>query len=203
MPAPQPDAMKNFARLKFTSFNLKVPTNWREPSGDAGRMYQGAFKDSEKSTSPGMPPLFQPATLNKYDTDVQKMHIAKVGAFIDGMTKAICDAWDKWQKLASMAGVLIIGPVATMGQIIGPPLTPLIMAGAPKATPQELKYSTPIANVIGTAWLAYTATIKIPGLPIYPLFAACPSPVAPPTPNTPFPIGTAMQVIAPLTPALM
>ncbi|MBA3455723.1 MAG: hypothetical protein H0T42_21690 [Deltaproteobacteria bacterium] len=203
MPAPQADAMKNFARLKFMSFNLKVPTNWRNPQGDAGAMYDGAFKDNEKTSTPGSPPLFQPASLNKYDTDVQKMQIATVGGFIDSISSAICDAWGKWQNLATMAGVVIIGPVATMGQLIGPPLTPLILASAPKSSPQQLKYANAVATVIGTAWLAYTATIKLPGLPIYPAFAACPSPVAPPIPNTPFPIAGAMQVTASLTPALM
>lgn len=203
MPAPQATVMKNFARLKFMSFNLKVPTNFREPSGEAGDMYRGAFKDNERTSTPGAPPLFQPATLNKYDTDVQKMLIAKIGGFIDGITTAICDAWDKWQMMATMAGVIIIGPVATMGQVVGPPLTPLILAGGPKASPQELKYTNAVANVIGTAWLAYTATIKIPGLPLYPLFAACPSPVAPPTPNMPFPVIAATQVNASLMPDVM
>jgi hypothetical protein len=204
MPAPQAAAMKNFARLKFTSFNLKVPTNWRDPSGDAGQQYQDAFKPGEKGTSPGMPPLVQPATLNKYHTDTQKMHIAKIGSYLDGITSAICSAWGNWQSVATMAGVIIAGPVATLGQVIGPPLTPLILAGgAPMGSPQEIKYTNAIANVIGTAWLAYTATIKIPGLPIYPAFAACPSPVAPPTPNTPFPVIGAMQVTVSLTPALM
>ena len=87
-----------------------------------------------------------------------------------------------------MVGVVINGRHrVTGGQVVGPPLTPLILAQAPKGSPQELKYTNAIANVIGTAWLAYTATIKVPGLPWYPAFAAFPSPVAPPTPNVPMP----------------
>lgn len=189
MPAPQAAMMKQLARLKFTSFNLKVPTNWQDPSGDpAAKHYSDAFKPEEKTSSPGMPPLVQPASLNKYHTDIQKMHIAKIGAFIDGTCDAICSAWSQWQSTATLVGVVIAGPVASVGQVVGPPLTPLILASAPKATPNEIKYSNAIANVIGTQWLAYTATIKVPGMPWYPAFAAFPGPVAPPTPNVPTPV---------------
>jgi len=194
MPAPIASAVQQLARLKFTSFNLTVPTNWKDPQGAAGDQYGRAFKPNEKMSTPGMPPLFQAASMNKYHTDTQKMHIAKVGAFIDGICSAICSAWSQWQSMATMAGVLIAGPVASVGQLIGPPLTPLILASAPKATPQEMKYSNVIATVIGTAWLSFTATVKIPGLPWYPLFAAFPGPMAPPTPNVPTPFAALTQV---------
>jgi hypothetical protein len=194
MPAPQATAVQQLARLKFTSFNLKVPTNWSDPQGQAGDQYGRAFKPDEKASSPGMPPLFQPATLNKYHTDTQKMHIAKVGAFIDGTCSAICSAWSQWQSTSTIAGVIIAGPVASVGQIIGPPLMPLIMASAPKASPMELKYSNVIATVISNAWMTFTATVKVPGLPWYPAFAALPSPVAPPTPNIPCPFAVLTQV---------
>ncbi len=66
-----------------------------------------------------------------------------------------------------------------------------------------LKYTNVVANVLGTAWLSYTATIKVPGLPWYPAFAAMPSPVAPPTPNIPCPVVTLTQVTAPIMPDLL
>jgi hypothetical protein len=195
MPAPQASVMQQFARLKFTSFNLKVPSNWQEPSGDAADHYSKAMKDNEKSSAPGMPPLFQPASLNKYHTDSQKMHIAKIGGFIDGICSAICSAWSQWQSLTTMAGVMVMGPVATLGQLVGPPWAPLILASAPKASPMEMKYSNAIANTISTGWLAFTATVKIPGLPFYPAFAAFPSPAVPaPVPNVPFPFAALTQV---------
>jgi hypothetical protein len=78
--------------------------------------------------------------------------------------------------------------------VAGPPLTPLILASAPKASPNELKYSNAIAQAIGTGWLTYTATIKVPGLPWYPAFAAFPGPVAPPMPNIPVPVAALTQV---------
>jgi hypothetical protein len=185
MPAPQASAFQQLARAKFTSFNLTVPTNWKDPQGQAGDQYSRAFKPEERSTAPGMPPLFRAASSNKYHTDTQKMHIGKIGGFIDGVSSAICDAWGKWQKLAVIAGVVIAGPTASGGQLVGPPLAPLILASAPKASPQEAKFSNVIAQVISTAWLTFTATVKLPPLPLYPAFATVPSPIAPPTPNTP------------------
>jgi hypothetical protein len=61
-------------------------------------------------------------------------------------------------------------------------------------TPQEAKYSNAIAQVIGTGWLSYTASIRVPGLPWYPAFAAFPGPMAPPTPNVPVPVAALTQV---------
>lgn len=186
--------MQQLARAKFMSFGLKVPTNWQEPSGDAGKQYSDAFKPEEKATAPGAPPLFQPASLNKYHTDTQKMHVAKIGKFIDDTCSAICSAWGQWQSLATFAGFIVAGPMVTVGQLAAPPLQPMILASAPKSSPQEMKFSNTIASVISTAWLTFTATIKSPGLPFYPAYAAVPTPVAPPMPNVPFPIGAFAQV---------
>ena len=187
--------MQQLARLKFTSFGLTVPQNWKQPQGDPGeKHYNDAFQDGEKVTAPGMPPLFQPASMNKYHTDAQKMHIAKVGAFIDGVTSAICSAWGQWQQATTMVGVVINAVTAVGGQLVGPPLTPLILASAPKNTPNEAKFSNVIATVIGTSWLSFTATVKVPGLPWYPAYAAVPSPMAPPVPNTPVPFAMLTQV---------
>jgi hypothetical protein len=202
MPAPQASAMQQLARLKFTSFNLKVPQNWKEPQGSAADHYSRAFKPDEKASTPGMPPLFQPASLNKYHTDTQKMHIGKIGQFIDDMCSAICTTWSWWQNGnlvplvpgAAMVGVVIAGPTASGGQIVGAPWTPLIMLNAPKSSPMELKYSTVIANVIGTAWLTFTATVKVTGMPWYPAFALVPSPIAPPAPNLPCPFAALTQM---------
>lgn len=197
MPAPQSSAMKQLARLKFSSFGLKVPQDWKTPTGDpAGKHYGDAFKPEEKSSAPdtSAPPLFMPASLNKYHTDTQKMHNAKVGAFIDGTCDAICSAWSQWQTAASMVGIVINAVTAVGGQIVGPPWTPLILASAPKASPMEAKYSAVIAQVIGTAWLTFTATVKVAGMPWYPAFATMASPVAPPTPNIPCPFAALTQV---------
>jgi hypothetical protein len=141
-----------------------------------------------------MPPLVQSHSMYKWMTDIQKMHIGKIGSFIDDTCKAICSAWSTWQSAATMVGVVVNAVTAMGGQIVGPPLTPLILAQGPKATPQELKYTNVIANVIGTAWLSFTATVKVAGMPWYPAFAAFPGPMAPPMPNVPCPFAALTQV---------
>ena len=207
MPAPQPTIFKQAARMKFASFGLKVPPKWQQPQGVAAEHFAKAFKPEELSTTPGTsvgtPPLFLPATLNKYHTDAQKMLIAKFGEFIDKMSESICNAIGNWMSTASMTGILVNGLTATGGQLVGPPLAPLIIAQAQNKTPMQLKFTTAIANVFSNAWMSYTATIKIPGLPMFPAFLAVPSPVAPPTPNVPFPIAALTQVPASLQPPLL
>jgi hypothetical protein len=195
MPAPQATMMSQLARAKFMSFGLTVPDKWRAPSGDPDEQhYRDAFKPEEKTTAPAVPPLFRAASGNKYHTDAQKMHCAKIGKFIDDTCGAICTAWSTWQTSATMVGVVINAVTAAGGQIVGPPWTPLILAKAPKESQALLRYSNVIANVIGTAWLSFTATVKVPGLPWYPAFAAFPGPMAPPVPNVPVPFAALTQV---------
>jgi hypothetical protein len=183
--------MKQLARLQFSSFQIKVPQGWKAPSGDPGaKHFSDAFKPEEKSTAPvvAAPPLVLPQSMNKYHTDAQKMHHGKIGSFLDGISEAICSAWGQWQAAATLVGVIVTGPVATGGQVVGPPLTPVILAQGPKATPMEMKYTRAVAQVIGMSWTAYTVGLKVKGLPWYPTLAACPLPIAPPTPNTPMPV---------------
>lgn len=213
MPAPQATQMQQLVRLKFTSFQIKVPENWQEPSGDPdAKHYADAFQPNEKTTAPGAPPLFLPASMNKYHTDAQKMHIDKIGKFIDDICKAICSAWSQWQMGAKMMGILVNGPTASVGQVMGPQKIPpppwpfwtdVIRNEGPKNTPNLQKYTNVVADILGPAWETYAATIKIPGLPFFPLFAAGPSPVMPPTPNTPFPVIALTQVTASLAPPIL
>jgi len=56
---------------------------------------------------------------------------------------------------------------------------------------------------LGTAWLQYQSSIKVPGLPWYPAFAAMPSPVAPPTPNVPVPVATLTQLTVPISKSVL
>lgn len=206
MPAPIATVMAFLAKTKFALNVLKVPSDWKQPMGDpAAKHYNDAFAPSEMLTMPGIaiPPLFLPASLNKYHTDTQKMLNEKFGEFIDGICSAICSAWSTWQSSASLVGVIVNAIVAAGGQVVGPPLAPLILANGPKATPMQLAYTNAVATTLGTGWLSYTATIKVPGLPWYPAFAAFPGPVAPPMPNIPMPLIALTQVTASVSPDLL
>jgi len=198
MPAPIAMSVNQLVRMKFMSFQLKVPANWQHPTGDALDAYNTAFKDNEKSVAPGFPPLFLPATMNKVHVDAQKMHVDKVGKFIDDMIDAICSAWRTWQATAALTGVMVTGPVATMGTIVAPPLEGLILANMmPKATtPMLMKYTTAVAKAIGTGWASWAASFMIPGLPMFPAFAMFPLGMAPPTPSLPMPLLAMTQVTA-------
>ncbi|HMU40238.1 MAG TPA: hypothetical protein PKE31_14615 [Pseudomonadota bacterium] len=203
MPAPQASVMQNLAKAKFISFATKLPTNWKQPQGEAGKQYVRAFKTTELVGIPPAPPMFVPATINKYHTDTAKKIGDQFATYIDGICSAICSAWSQWQSIATLTGVMVNAVTASVGQVVGPPWMPFIMASAPKGTPSEIKYSNAIANAISTGWVTYQATIKVPGLPWYPAFAAFPGPMAPPTPNIPCPVIMLTQVTASVSASML
>ncbi len=185
MPAPTKDQLTKLAQTNFSGLGIKLPVGWAKP----GTQFPDAFSVSER-IAPPVPPtnLFQQATLNKYHVDAAKDIGEKLAKYIEGICGATCDAIDKWMKATSIATVIINGPVGvlTPGGVVGPPLTPLIMAGAPKKTAAETKYSTAIANAVGSSWQAWQTGLT--GMLQYPAFAAFAGPVAPPTPNVPVPL---------------
>ena len=199
MPAPQSSVMQELAKAQFRTFMIKLPLDWRQPQGEAGKQYLQAFKPSELVAIPPIGKLFIPASVNKYHCDTVSEISGKFERFIDGICSAICQAWSTWQTSAALTGVTIFGPVATLGQLVGPPLLPIIMGAAPKSTPMELRYSMAIAMTLSNAWLQYTATVKVPGLPWYPAFSAFPGPVASPMPNVPSPVVALTQVTVPVS----
>lgn len=193
MPAPQASILQNLAKNNFRAKNITLPVNWQQPSGEKGEMYSRAFKDNEKNAPSNPTLLFKSASSNKYHVDTTKNMSDKFEKYIDGICSAICSAWSQWQSAATITGVIINGPVGIMppGGLVGLPLFPLIMATAPKSTPQEAKYSNAIANAVSTSWQAWQSGLSIPALPYPPTFATCPSPVHPPTPNITFPLAGA------------
>jgi hypothetical protein len=185
MPAPQKSMLYNAAKTNFSAKQIPLPTDWEQPN----EQFPDAFPASELSVAPNSPTnLFRDATLNKNHVDTAKQIGDKLDAYIEGMCGAICSGIDNWMKVAAVTGVVINGPVGVLppGGVVGPPLNALIMATAPKSTPQETKYSNAIANALGTLWQAWH--MGITGTLAYPAFAAVPSPVAPPAPNVPMPL---------------
>jgi hypothetical protein len=187
MPAPQKAQLAELAKTFFRTNNKKLPEAWSQP----GDQYPDAFKEPEKTVAPAPPDnLLRESSLNKYHVDAAKDIGGKLAKYIDGVAGAICGAIDKWQKMAMFTTAIITGPAGTVppGSLQGPPLTPLVLAGAPMTTPMEIKYSMAIANAFGTAW--QTWQLGVTGMLMYPAFAAFPGPMAPPTPNVPVPLIT-------------
>ena len=108
--------------------------------------------------------------------------------------RAIKQAHRAWQSSATLIGVTVTSVTASGGMIVGPPLTPLIIAALPGKNASEQKLVKAVATVVGNTWFLFTTTVRVPGLPWYPTFAAVPSPVAPPTPNVPVPFAALTQV---------
>lgn len=100
---------------------------------------------------------------------------------------AIVSAHTTWQATATLVNVVIFGPVATAGNLIGPPLDPLIRAHLPLVNNRPSPLDAAVSTAISNAWIAFTASVRVPGLPWYPAFAAVPAPIAPPMPNMPTP----------------
>ncbi|HTO92223.1 MAG TPA: hypothetical protein VMJ70_13925 [Candidatus Sulfotelmatobacter sp.] len=187
MPKPPKELYSQLAKQLFAAKTIALPQNWTPP----GSQFSNAFSVSELISLPNSPTnLFREATLNKYHVDTAKEIGEKFEKFIDGVCGAVCDGIGNWLTASTIAGVMInaVVGVLTPGCVIGPPLGPLILAGAPKETPAELKYSTAIANAFGNAWTTWASGLT--GQLMYPLFAAVPSPVAPPAPNVPMPLIT-------------
>jgi len=197
---PPKDLFIQLAKLNFCSKSITLPMDWKQP----GDHYPKAFQPGEDAVPPNIPlNLFREESLNQYHVGSAHDIGKQFETYIEGICGAIHGAVDQWRQSATIAGVMIFGPVATVGKVLGPPLTPLILAQGPKGTPQELKYTSAIANAFGTAWLSWQSSIMVPGLPWYPAFAAFPGPVAPPMPNIPSPLIALVSVDASLSPGAL
>lgn len=201
MPAPQAQMMQNFAKLQFQSFGIKLPKDWKQPMGEAADQFRKALSPSDRQgvMTPMPPALFLPATTIKIHCETADKISKCFSNYIDGICSAICSAWAQWQATATLSNVVIMGPVATMGTVAGPPLLPIILGQGPMSSPMEMKYTNAIATAISNGWLAYTSSITVPGLPWYPLFASFAGPFAPPMPNVPCPLSGLTQVPVPIT----
>jgi hypothetical protein len=180
MPAPQPEALGLSAKMNFAARGIALPMQWKS----MGPLYPDAFGPPERAT-PATPPgnLFHEPTANKYHTDAARILGRKFETYIDGICSAIAMAIRKWMQSASVASVTLNGTIGTVapGAVVGPPLKPVIMAAAPRATRQELRYSQAVATAVNDAWGVWQQGLS--GLLNYP-------PFGPPGPNIPAPLIT-------------
>lgn len=185
MPPPNKALYTNLTKQIFTAKAIPLPGKW----SDMGDQFGDAFSLAERIAFPNPPTnLFREATLNKYHVDTAKDVGKAFADYIEAMCGAICDGIQNWMSTASISGVIINAVVGNLipGNVIGPPLTPLILATGPKKTPMELKYTNAIATAFGNAWMSWS--MGLTGILSYPAFAAFPGPVAPPMPNVPMPL---------------
>lgn len=111
-------------------------------------------------------------------------------------------AVSRWQAQAMLVGITINGPVATGGRVHGPDIggaihDALTGAGMPGSLASQF------GHAVNDTWRAWTDTIRVPGLPWYPAFAAFPGPQAPPMPNVPTPLAGLAQDPGKLAPGAL
>ncbi len=190
MPGMQPAMLKQLSKAAFKAHAVQLATDWQQPQGDAGKQYVDAFAPSERSVAPDPAKLFVAASSNKYHVDQVSAISRAFEAFMDGVCDAICNAHNIWKIQAKFGNIQImaVSAVGGPGCLTGPDIKPLILMGAPKATPQELKYSKALATAVATCFKSWQDNVAVPGLPWYPAFAAFPGPMAPPMPNVPVPL---------------
>lgn len=111
-------------------------------------------------------------------------------------------AWDaarsavhQWQQVARLRDVVVAGPNATGGRVVGPSLEPTMSAKMQaRGVPSEV--AGRFAGAVAAAWTAWHEALRVPGLPWYPAFAAFPGPTAVPTPNVPMPLAALVSAQA-------
>jgi hypothetical protein len=192
MPGIQPALLKQLTKAAFQAHAIRLSVDWQQPQGPLAAQYVDAFSASERSVALDPSKLFVAASTNKYHVDQVNAISGKFEAFLDGICDALCNAHNVW-KLQAKFGNIQVMAVAAMGApgcLSGPDLKPLILMSAPKATPQELKYSQAVASAVAKCWKAWQDNVAVPGLPWYPAFAAFPGPQAPPMPNVPVPLAS-------------
>jgi hypothetical protein len=190
--------IKILGHLKFGSASLKLGTQKAGKGAKEGwsnKYEKDRTKEGDPSPgSPTIPPWFQPQvggnpyhqkSCDKIGKDFQDFHDAMCDAieFAHGnMWKLQC----KFQNIKVMA----VSAIGTPGCLDGPELESLIK-NAPSCasfTGNMQKHRDAVAKGVSKCFKDWQGKVMIPGLPAWPLFAAFPGPMAPPTPCLPLPL---------------
>jgi hypothetical protein len=189
--------IKILGHLKFMSASLKLPTS-KAASGDGFSSKYYKDRDPDSDGSPVAPdqipiPFFQP---QKPGYPHQQKTCNKIGKafqdFHDAMLDAVQYSHNMWKLQAMFVNLQITGPVAmaSPGCLKGPPLETFIKIAPMVAafTGNMAKHRDAVAKGVSTCFKNWQDQVMIPGLPLYPAFAAFPGPMAPPMPNVPLPL---------------
>lgn len=119
---------------------------------------------------------------------IPREELHDLDAVVDKLCAGVADAWMLWKFQAMMTNVVINAVTAVGGEIVGPSIGPLVLAMARPSTEAEVQAAGALSGALGEVFSRWQKSVKIPGLPLYPSFAAVPSPTAPPTPSVPVPL---------------
>jgi hypothetical protein len=179
----------------------KMPTadGWKQPQGDPDAShYSESMSAADKVAIPSeMPPLFMPQNPNKYHQECCDKVGKALKKFHDDMLDACEYAHTMFKTQAKYKDLKVnsVTALGTPGCLDGPELESYIK-NAPTAASMtkdnEKKWRDAVAKGVSKSFKSYVGKVMIPGLPLYPAFAAFPGPMAPPMPNVPIP-----QIAAP------
>ena len=129
-----------------------------------------------------MQPLAGSRVAEKLPTGARTDADVAARAVLNGTPKAV----DFWKMRARFSGISVMAVQAIGGRLEGPPLGGLFQVPAQAPAVQTLVPA--FVNGVAAAWDRWAASVKVPGLPWYPAFAAFPMAMAPPMPNIPTPL---------------
>jgi hypothetical protein len=107
--------------------------------------------------------------------------------YIIAICRAIAVAHEHWRQAASLTGLQINGVTAFGGRFTGPSLADIINTRGPLQglSGHAMLYTKAIGDGLAASWNEWQQSVRVPGLPWYPSFAAVPSRQAAPVPNVP------------------
>lgn len=191
---PGLSCIKILGHLKFASYGLKLPVDWKQPSGDPDApQYGDSIPASEKVAVPTViPPFFTPHNAHKYHQDSCNKIGQAMKDFHDKAVDGVMFAHNMWKLQAGFQNlkVMAVCAIGSPGCLKGPSLEPLIK-NAPMLAPMmgnEGKYRDAVAKGVSDCFKKWQDNVAVPGLPWYPADAAFPGPMAPPVPNIPIPL---------------
>jgi hypothetical protein len=190
--------IKILGYAKFSSHSLKLGTKKAGKGAKEGHSDKYE-KDRSKDNDPKVTPQPIPAMFFTPQVASNPYHLDscnKIGKnfqdFHDAMLDAIEFAHGQWKLQAKLDGlqVMAVSAIGSPGCLKGPELESLIK-NAPSCasfTGNMQKHRDAVAKGVSKCFKDYQDNVMVPGLPWYPLFAAFPGPMAPPTPNIPVPL---------------
>jgi hypothetical protein len=192
---PSISGIKILGNVLFMAKGYKLPVSFSKPSGDpGGKQYTDAWKPADRIAIPScIPPWFMPAeipnkkyqdTCDKIGNNFKELH----DAAIDGVAYAF-DMWKMQAKLQNLQ-VMAVSAIGSPGCLDGPELESNIKnsPGMAMFSGNKGKYRDAVAKGVSKAFKDWQGQVMVPGLPLYPAFAAFPGPMAPPMPSIPIPI---------------
>ena len=186
---PGLSTIKIIGNLIFFAQGLKLPTQFDEKY----------FKDhnpepGEMAHPPQLiPPWFMaPHPAYKYEQDSCDKIGKNFKDFHDTMIDAVAFAHNMWKLQAKFSNlqIMAVACIGTPGCLTGPELESNIK-NAPMCaawTGNMAKHRDAVAAGVSKCFKNWQDQVTIPGMPLYPAFAAFPGPMAPPMPNVPIPL---------------